>query len=309
MLYHTFLTAVRQQMEKRLGDSYVLTILQLPKNNGVCLDGLSIRQKGSMTAPTVCLNDFYKRFQDGMALSKILDEITSLCERGLKANPLDPVTLCDPDFVRPRIAYRLVNAASNAELLKKLPHIPVLDLAKVFYLHAGQDESGLLNMLVTHDHLKLWGMDLNTLNELAVKNTPLLFPPHICSVDNAVLGLLLNIPFGTSAPPDPAHKSPTPLYILSNRFGVTGAACMLYPDTLKDFAELFETDLIVLPSSIHEVLLLPDSGDRLYEELGLIVASINRTEVEAEERLSNQVYLYSRSMGRLRMAPICADPL
>ena len=76
---------------------------------------------------------------------------------------------------------------------------------------------------------------------------------------------------------------------------------MLYPDTLKDFAELFETDLIVLPSSIHEVLLLPDSGDRLYEELGLIVASINRTEVEAEERLSNQVYLYSRSMGRLQM--------
>ena len=89
-----------------------------------------------------------------MALSKILDEITSLCERGLKANPLDPVTLCDPDFVRPRIAYRLVNAASNAELLKKLPHIPVLDLAKIFYLYAGQDA-------VSYTHLAGRGNDLS----------------------------------------------------------------------------------------------------------------------------------------------------
>lgn len=309
MLYHTFLSAVRQQMEKRLGDGYVLTIRQLPKNNGICLDGLSIRRKGSMTAQAVGLNDFYRLFQDGMALSRILDEITAMCQRGLKANPINAAMLRDPDFVRPRIAYRLVSAASNAELLKQLPHVPVLDLAKVFYLYAGQDDSGILTMLVTHDHLTLWDMDINTLNELADKNTPLLFPPHICSVDNAVLGPLLNIPFGTSAPPDPARRTPTPLYILSNRFGVAGAACMLYPDTLKDFAELFETDLIVLPSSIHEVLLLPDEGDRLYEELGLIVASVNRTEVEPEERLSNQVYLYSRSMGRLRMAPICADPL
>ena len=66
---------------------------------------------------------------------------------------------------------------------------------------------------------------------------------------------------------------------------------------------------MVLPSSIHEVLLLPDRGDQNYEELCRTVASINRSEVDPEERLSNNVYLFSRSTGRLRIAPVVTGPL
>ena len=100
-----------------------------------------------------------------------------------------------------------------------------------------------------------------------------------------------------------------PLYILSNQNGLSGAACMLYTDILKDFADRMKANLVVLPSSIHEVLLLPDRGDQNYEELCLTVASINRTEVDPEERLSNNVYLFSRSTGRLRIAPVVTSPL
>ena len=54
-------------------------------------------------------------------------------------------------------------------------------------------------------------------------------------------------------------------YVLSNRSGVNGAACLLYEDVLKNFADGVEKNLIILPSSIHEVLLLPDDGDISYE--------------------------------------------
>ena len=63
-----------------------------------------------------------------------------------------------------------------------------------------------------------------------------------------------------------------------------------------------EKDLIILPSSIHEVLLLPDDGDISYAEMSRLVTHINRSEVPKEDRLSNQVYLYSRNTGDITMA-------
>lgn len=314
MLYHTFLSAVRQQMEKRLGDGYVLTIHRIPRNNGLCLDGLSICQKGSRIAPTVYLNTCYQRFQSGTSLDQILDELLSLYRQSLASTPFDLNLLDRAESVRPRVAFRLVNARSNRELLQTLPHLPVLDLAKVFYLDLGSDSAGAMTVRITNAHLDHWGMDLETLNLLADENTPRLFPAKILSLEEALGEVLIS---GLDDPRTPvrsfrltARSEPDfPMYILSNRSGLSGAACMLYPDVLKDFADRMKANLVVLPSSIHEVLLLPDRGDQNYEELCRTVASINRTEVDPEERLSNQAYLFSRTTGRLRMAPVAADPL
>ena len=299
MLYHTFLSAVRQQLEKRLGDGYVLTIHRIPRNNGLSLDGLSICEKGSRVAPTLYLNSCYQRFQNGTPLEQLLDELLSLYRQSLANTPFDLNLLERAESVRPRVAYRLINAQSNRELLKTLPHVPVLDLAKVFFLDLGADERGAMTVRITSAHLAHWGMDLETLSRLADENTPRLFPARILSIGEA-LGELMR-----SGRREAGH----PLYILSNQNGISGAACMLYTDILKDFADRMKANLVVLPSSIHEVLLLPDRGDQNYEELCLTVASINRTEVDPEERLSNNVYLFSRSTGRLRIAPVVTSPL
>ena len=100
----------------------------------------------------------------------------------------------------------------------------------------------------------------------------------------------------------PKPETPAPFYVLSNRSGINGAACILYEDVLKNFADGVEKNLIILPSSIHEVLLLPDDGDISYEEMSRLVTHINRSEVPEEDRLSNQVYLYSRETGEVTMA-------
>ncbi len=179
MLYHTFLSAVRQQLEKRLGDGYVLTIHRIPRNNGLSLDGLSICEKGSRVAPTLYLNSCYQRFQNGTPLEQLLDELLSLYRQSLANTPFDLNLLERAESVRPRVAYRLINAQSNRELLKTLPHIPVLDLAKVFYLDLGADERGAMTVRITSAHLAHWGMDLEILSRLADENTPRLFPAQV----------------------------------------------------------------------------------------------------------------------------------
>ena len=84
---------------------------------------------------------------------------------------------------------------------------------------------------------------------------------------------------------------------------------MLYRDIIKDFADQEEADVIILPSSIHEVLLLPDDGDISYNEMSRLVAHINQTEVPKEDRLSNQVYFYSRQNQSLTLASSSAIPI
>ena len=92
-----------------------------------------------------------------------------------------------------------------------------------------------------------------------------------------------------------------PLYVLSNSNGLYGASCMVYQNVLKDFADHLQADLILLPSSVHEVLLTPNLEDSSYEDLSSMVTSINRQEVSPEEQLSNQVYLFSRKDGSLKV--------
>ena len=93
------------------------------------------------------------------------------------------------------------------------------------------------------------------------------------------------------------------LYVLTNSRGINGAACILYPRVLKEFAESLGEDLIILPSSIHEVLLTPSSVSLPPEELNEMVQAINQSDVPAEDRLSDHIYYFSRIQGCLYLPP------
>ncbi len=100
----------------------------------------------------------------------------------------------------------------------------------------------------------------------------------------------------------------SPLYVLTNSSGICGACALLYPDQLKNFADMLESDLVILPSSIHEVLLVPYDDHISFDELAHMVSHINRAEVPVEDRLSDQVYLYSRALDQVIFAgsPVCS---
>ena len=84
------------------------------------------------------------------------------------------------------------------------------------------------------------------------------------------------------------------LYVLTNPAGVNGAACMAYPQVIKNFADRMGRDILILPSSIHEVLLVTDADHYDHEDMSQMVNDINLTEVPPEDRLSNQIYRYRR---------------
>ena len=151
-------------------------------------------------------------------------------------------------------------------------------------------------------HLNTWGISQDELFQAAISNVSQLFPPSITSMDCILEDL-------TDAVPDLNRQAMTPFYVLSNTCGINGAICMLYPDVLKHFSEGIERDVLILPSSIHEVLLLPDEEDISYDELSQMVAQINASEVLPQDRLSNQIYRYSRRSDSIEIVSSCMLPL
>lgn len=93
------------------------------------------------------------------------------------------------------------------------------------------------------------------------------------------------------------------LHVLTNRRGIYGASCMLYRDIIKDFADQEGADVIILPSSIHEVLLFPDHLMFDHAFLCRTVQEINQEDVPKEDVLSDRIYIFSRETGTIIPSP------
>ena len=91
-------------------------------------------------------------------------------------------------------------------------------------------------------------------------------------------------------------------YVLTNTAKINGATAILYPNLLQEIGEATQSNFFILPSSIHEVILMKDNGDMNAEELQRMVMEINRTQVAPEEVLSDEVYSYDYRQQKLTMA-------
>lgn len=306
MVYNAFLDTVKEQLQQLLGDSCQITIHTIPKNNGNILDGLSIRQSDSPMSPTVYLNSYYQQYLEGLTMSEIVQDILALYFDNPIPVCISPEQMNRFDLLQDKIMLKVVHSASNEAFLTEIPHIHYLDLAIVFYLFLDRNETGQMTALVHNEHLELWGLTTTQLYTLALVNTPDTFPAVIKSMREVMLEMArdnLGESFDEALMDQLLGEESvlSPLYVLTNQTGLHGAGCIIYENVIKDFAEHLGKDIIILPSSIHEVLLTPDSPELSYEDLSAMVTSINCHEVPSEDQLSNQVYLYSRSDNAIRV--------
>ncbi len=80
-----------------------------------------------------------------------------------------------------------------------------------------------------------------------------------------------------------------PMFCLTNKAKMNGASLLLQEDIRKQIGECLGSDYFVIPSSIHEVLILPDNGIFQVPELNAMVQEVNETQVERQEQLSDKV--------------------
>lgn len=259
------------------------------KNNGVSKAGLSIREDEHDVSPLLYLDDYYIHYQNGELLENIIRNIRADYDKKVQMAAVKIPNLQEFENIRGRVIYRLVNYEKNKEILEDCPHIRLYDLAVTFRWVARIDDVGVSTSLITNKQVKEWGVSVNDLVLAARQNTPRLFPAQIIDMEEMLAGMVSFI----------LYPSTIPMYILTNKQELNGASALLYGDILKDFANKKGADMYILPSSIHEVIMVP--ADRINDPTKLlsIVHDANTTVVSIGDVLSDSVYYYDRKKDQI----------
>lgn len=308
MDYQSFLSYVQSNILRYLNleAEVVAEVRKSYKNNGIVLDGLSIRRSDEKMTPNLYLNGYYEEYKNGRGLDSIMMELANQylsLDRDLGINPDD---IYDFERVKDHIILRLVGSEKNQKMLENTPYIPYEDLAITFRWLVNMDDMGVATMLIQNRELSTWGISVDELYEIALANTQCLFPPVLRPLGNMLVGYLKDIvdklsPEECSGIQEEVveymagEKLRQIFYVLTNEQGINGATCMLYPDVIAGFARTLRHDLYILPSSIHEVILVPDTEELSAELLHDMVKEANDTVVFDSEILSDSVYYYSRN--------------
>ena len=322
MEYQNFYKELVQSIQEKLGDKYQVKITDIEKNNGVVLEGMIIIKEDSQISPNIYLECFYDRYQEGESLEEITEEILIMYHETMNRNPIQMDQLAELKRHEDNIFFRLVNYNLNKGFLEKVPHIRYLEFAITFHCLLERQEYGIQSFCINETIRQEWGICIEKLYQLALKNTPLLFPPKIQSMEKMMYQLMGNKEEGLSAIDkwfsiekndyqkqyekslenmmlDMDDTGETFMYVLSNKLGIYGASALLYPNLLDCFANRNGKNLYLLPSSIHEWIIVVEQEEYSEELLKSMVYDVNHTQVAEDEVLSNQVYFYNKDTKQI----------
>lgn len=310
MNYETFCTQVQLRVQEMKGEDVCVCIQKTLKNNGQEFMSLMIKDGKLDVIPTLYLESFYRQYECGTCFEDVLEKILAVYEEYQWQGNLDFSFFFDFEQAKGRIVYKLINQKQNEKLLSKIPWFPVLDLAMVFYCLLPEEMEVKATIPIDHGHLQMWNVEPEVLYEAAYENTPKLLPFNIEPIRNVLERLVEEAEGRVSENlleevEDNIYNLQEEnggMYVLGNKNRIFGAACILYPEVLRNFAKEKGKNLFILPSSIHEVLLVPDDGGFSIPEFKRLVREVNRTHVEWEERLSDSVYYYCLETGRVTLA-------
>jgi len=300
--FEKFIEQVKEQILSYLPKEYAgadITVQEVTKNNDQKMSALHIKRQEDRVVPNIYLDGFYQMYQDGWKMGKILSAVSQTYQESMAESvQWQGLHVGDYDSVKDSMYVTVLNRDNNREYLRDVVHkdIPGTDITAVLRVMCGKDqEKGNASFMVKESMLEMWGVEGEDLYEQAVKNTERLLPPRILNLENI---LFLDEEESIKS----KKLEPYAQYVLTNDVKVHGATAMLYPGLLQEIGEATQSSFFILPSSIHETILIKDNGEMSAEELQRMVIEVNRTQVRPDEVLSDEVYSYDYREQKLTMA-------
>ena len=254
---------------------------------GLAYDGMTVVRSGQRAAAAVNLTAFYDMYQEGRTAGDIIHEMADVAV--MQAPQMEYSVFSDYEAAKDRLFIRVTNKETNADVLAGMPHKEVEDLAITYHVLVNHDQNGIASAPVTDDLLRHYGVTAEQLHEDAIANSQRMLPAQLDSMQNMLFGMM------TPGASDTLRDEPYPgstMLVLTNNVQLNGAAALFYPGVMDQAAERLGGNFIVLPSSTHEVIMIPADGMTDFRSLEQMVKDINRSQVAPEERLSDHVYHY-----------------
>ena len=305
---NSFMDELTDRLLRELGEGYAIDKTTVIKNNGVVYHGLVVKKEQCNVAPTIYVDSLYTDFLNERSINDIVQEIIAAYK--MHNNKINIAQINSKDWlvyenVFQDIFIKVVNFKNNEQMLKQHPHIRFLDLAITFHIFVEAIDGVQGSIRVNNDLMERWNISVEELYNTARINTRRLYPFKVRHIKEVVSDMLdgeyyennyeysmtndekCDIVEEDEAKPD--------MYVLTNEIGVNGSAALIYDDYLAELSRKYGERLVLLPSSIHELICITGTDETDYSYLKALVREVNLTQVAPEEILSDNIYIYDNT--------------
>lgn len=295
MNINEFVNEVRGNIKGFLPKAYEnaeVSVTEYQKLN-VIYEGLIVKREKEMVSPIINLDQFYEIYQNQPETT-----MEVICRRIAKVVMETPIEvnlnpIMDYNIAKYNLFIRVSSAEKNKDILANVPHQLKEDLAITYHLITNMRGGELSSLLIKNDLLKQYGITAEQLHEDAMNSSPRIMPQEVSSIGTIIREFGEQDPFMMSSEENDMlqESEPAPsFYVVTNQKKLDGAGVIFYPGMMEYLGSLFWQDYFILPSSIHEMIVLPDNGEISVNELKMMVSEINATQVTPSERLTDEVY-------------------
>lgn len=296
MEFKEYLYYLQKEIESHLYESEELSVTKVTKNNGVVLTGIMVRNRCTNITPTIYADTYFTEDMDHDEIINSAHEILKLSRQNRESFSFDFDKISSFEKVKKALFIKLINKKANTLMLEGVPNKSFLDLSIIVYCDLSKimDVNGTI--MVTNSLLEEWEISEDDMFNVASSNTRL--------SGKGVMNLYDFVSGATdiSRNDEDFMGCNKDIYVLTNKSMTFGAALMTLPDVLNGFCTLYNTNVMIVPSSIHEVLLIPcNEAERatMYENLNEMIYAVNRDALSPSEILSDHAYYYDRDKGFL----------
>ena len=291
MDYQEFKRKLMEVLSKEMEQEVKLSFQQIPKNNGIMLEAIVIEKKEENISPIIYIQEYFEFWKKGVTMEQIVEKILWSCTQCEPRVRLTQEIFQNYDKMKSHIYYKVINYERNRNQLSDIPHKRILDLAMVFYYEMA-DSQFPSTVTIRNSHLKMWKISQEELEVNAKKYTWLNKPAEFITMDE-IAGM------GEEEFSELLEEDSLPMYVLTNKQKMFGAGVIFYPGILELIESILGDHFYILPSSVHECILVPEKGNYTQEELVSMVTEINEEHVEPGEVLADQVYYYLKKDKRI----------
>lgn len=297
MNFEEFKDAMVNSIKNRLPEDQKDSEVKVSINHKIneTYNALTVHQEGTSISAAVNLDRLFERYEEGADLNSLADQAMDMIQ--MEKPEFDVSMLMDYESVKDRLFVRASNAELNQEALMNVPHTIVADIAVTYHIMMDDGNDGMASVMVTNQMLNQYGISPEQLAEDAMRSSEAILPVKVQSMADVMREMFCSDMMASGMSPEEAEEmfdmmgvDQTPLTVITNDQKMNGASALFYPDTMDQIAQKLEGDFFILPSSVHEVLALPDDGQQSVQVLKDMVTEINATQVAPNDRLTDQVY-------------------
>lgn len=293
MNYETFKQEFAEDIKEKLsqrGYGEVMTSFHDIEKTNQNYEAISVVPAGGNIGVNYNIENAFASYEHSGDYEGVLASATGAIASGLDQVPVVNVNaLMNYEIMKEKLSVEVISAEVNEELLAKVPHDRIEDLAVVYRFIMESNEDGRASILVNNDLIERMGVTHEQLRADALENSPEIRPAVIQGMNEVMKEMMGPEAYEMFGIPDDTEEM---MFIATVPDKNSGAGVLAYQDFMDQAAEKIGGDFFILPSSIHEILLVPDDGQKGADELKAMVMDVNATQVSPEERLSDNVYHY-----------------